>query len=221
MTAYPFISFDEEEAFREAKNFGLFFNLSLDTATDGDLSVRLWTGVGDYPVRPETTDTPFTGFESVDLEGDVYKGMGVLQEQALSELEVLLNGVSEQVKFSLNSVPADIANKIDEAAPIVKGRPVRLGLAPLDDLWQPVTPIQQMWSGIADYWAMQMDPVTREDDAAVRSIILTVSSGFTSRSRPRLVSYTDAQQQLYYPGDLIFNRVTRYVTSYTIAWPSF
>jgi hypothetical protein len=221
VTSTPFLTSGEEAAFRAARNFGLFFRLSLPVTTDGDMTVRIWAGVGNYPVRAATTDTPFTGMESIDAAGDIYYGAGLLSDDQLPALEILLNGLADRVDFSLNSIPAQIISKIDESAPSVKGRDARLGMAPLDDNWQPVTPIKSLWFGIADFWSVKMDALEDDRKPAIRQLILSVGSGLTGRSRPRLVSFTDAQQRIRYPTDAFFSRVTRYVTTYTVKWPDF
>lgn len=216
MTSIPFLTSTQIDAFKAAQNFGIFFKLDMPTTSDGDMTLRLWSGVGDYPVK--TAGGVFTGFQSIDSNGDVYYGAGLLED--IPEVEVLVNGLAERVQFVMSGIPNYIAREVADSAPVVKGREVRVGMAPLDADYQPIISPVSLWFGVADYWSIQMD-VAQGKEPAIFSIALSVGSGMTGRSRPRLVSFTNAQQLLAHPTDRFFDRVLRYTVSYTVAWPKF
>lgn len=203
----PYFTTDQDAALRAMRNVGIFWRLNLPTTTDGDQTLRLWMGLNDIPI----------GIEAIDDAGSMYTGAGRLL--ALPELEILINGLADRIEFNLSGVPSEVVAKIDDAAPEVKGQEVHVGIAPLDDNYQPVTSILPLWFGIADFWSIKMDPT--QDSPSTRTITLSVGSGMTGRSRPRRLMFTDAAQRSLYPTDKFFDRVARYVRTYVVAWPRF
>lgn len=209
MTTAPYLDTATAAAFSAMRNIGVFWRLDLPTVTDGDQSLRIWMGVNDCPI----------GIDSIDPAGSVYLGAGRLLN--VPELEVLINGKADRIEFFLSGVPSDVVAKIDEAAPPVKGKEVHIGIAPLDDNWQPLTSIIPLWMGIADYWSVKMEPTKDLMQPHQNIIALSVGSGATGRSRARRVSFSDLQQKAVYPTDRAFERVVRYSQSYTVTWPRF
>lgn len=219
MSTDPYLNAEEEAAFRAMRNVGLFFRLDLLVSTDDDQTLRLWGGMGNFPVKEGTSDTPFTGMESLDSAGDIYYGLGEITD--LPELEALVNGLADRADFVLSGVHPNIAHRIDSSAPSVKGREVHVGMAPLNALWQPVIPIKPLWMGLADYWAVQRTPYSSPEDPGVTSLILSVGGGTTGRSRPKRTSFTHAQQIIDYPDDLYFEYEAKYHQHYVVSWPRF
>ncbi len=63
------------------------------------------------------------------------------------------------------------------------------------------------------------DQVQIKDDKSACSFVLTVESEMANFSRPKVVRYTNADQQTLYPNDLFFEFVGP-MSELAIAWPS-
>lgn len=181
----------------------VFFRL----ATDPPL--RLWCGINDIPIE----------LVNVDAAGAVYLGAGRLLN--VPDLEVLINGIADRVEFYLPGVSVENANRVAAAAPEIQGLPVHVGVATLDDRYQPVTNIIPVWYGLADLWAMKQPLSSDRDQPPSRTLVLSVGSGRTGRARARRASYTPAQQKLVYPTDKFCDFTPRYTTLYEVVWPKF
>jgi hypothetical protein len=94
-------------------------------------------------------------------------------------------------------------------------------MAAFDSDWQPtvmdILPVEQ---AIADYWSMTGSIATGARQQT-RTLSLSASVGETGRSRPRRVTYTQAQQQFVYPTDDFCVNVARYDRGYSLSWPRF
>jgi hypothetical protein len=191
-------------ALRDCANLGVFFRAATNPV------LRLWAGVN---------TSPTIGIPSLDEIDAEYVGAGGLVN--VPDLEILINGLADRVDFSLNGLDPTITNDLEGDGAPVLGRAVHVGIAPLDDDWQPLSPVVALWTGTADYWAETREPQRAVDKSVTHSLTLTTSTGDTSRSRPRLTTFTDSAQQLAYPTDRFFERVSRYVQSYSVPWPRF
>lgn len=183
-------------------NLGVFWRLGTDPA------LHLWMGTGDMPI----------GVPSLDDAGTVYTGAGKLIQ--IPDLELLINGIADRIDFAVSGVDAAFQAQLSASAPEVRGARCTVGIAALDERYQPKTQIIGLWSGTADYWTMEQKPA-KGDQPSVRSISVSVGAGDTTRARPRLTSFTDAQQQIISPGDKFFSRVPRYTQDHLVAWPRF
>lgn len=186
-------------------NRGLFFNL------DTSPPAKFWTGTS--PVR--------AGITSVDPFGNRYLGGGGLIE--LPEFDALINGQAERLEVFISGVPIGYTEAFFTTMPVVANKTCRIGFAPLDKRWQPLSPIIPLMTARTDFWAIRQDPASEEDPGPVCTIILSMSSGDTARANPQLVSWT-ADQQRSIPGsedDAFCDRTSRYDQSYDFIWPRF
>ncbi len=198
---YEYIPTEVTDALRGSYNLALFFRV-------GTVSpLRLAFGFSDMPI----------GIESIDTEGSVYRAAGQLQE--LPELEVLLNGIADEVSFTIGGLSDEHASLIVVSAPPVVGVPVHIGFAPLDERWQPISQIVPIWTGIGDYLIDDMQMGEDVNAPAMRSITLACMSGESARTKQSLKTYTDAAQRQVSPDDDFCARVAKYVQRYMPDWP--
>ena len=181
----------------------VFFRLGLTPP------LRVWCGINDIPIR----------IEAVEAEGAEYIGAGQLLN--VPDLEVLVNGMADRVEFFVPGVSPEAANRVAAGAPAVLGLDVHVGLATLDERYQPVTQIIPVWTGKADMWAMRQEATSDVTAVPTRTLVLSVGTGPTGRSRPRRTTYSDAQQKLLYPTDDFCQRASRYTQLYQVIWPVF
>jgi hypothetical protein len=200
----PYLNDDIVRALRGPLNLGIFFRLGTQPA------LRLWLGVN---------HSPPIGIPALDPEGTTYVGAGALL--SVPELETLLNGIADRVEFSISGLDASVTDNVNSENAKVLGAPVHVGIAALDERYQPKSQIVPVWVGTADYWTEAAPVISDPMRPATRTLSLVASSGDTARARPRLVSFTDAAQKLLYPSDRFFERVARYVQAYVVSWPRF
>lgn len=205
-TQTPYVDDTFVEAFRRGCNLGVFVHL----ATDPPL--RVWMGC----------DEIAAGMPAVDPSGTVYTGAGQLLD--IPDLELLINGLADQVTLSLSleaGLYAQYLAGLDVEAPEVRGARCRIGVAPLDERWQMIGSIKSLWTGTGDFWGVEHKPADDPTKPATRTISLTIGVGDTSRAQPRLTTFTSAAQRLVSPTDRFFERVGRYVQQYMVTWPRF
>jgi hypothetical protein len=192
--------------FRSNLNLGIFFRL--DAPTSGGI-LRLWLGSGQVRMK-------MTGVETT---AQIYYGAGRLQ--SVPDLEVIINGGASRLDLTLEGVSDEAQAQIDADPPDVLGRELHIGYAAFNTTWQPaimdILPVQH---AIADYWSMTGSVATGKQQQT-RSLSLSASVGETGRSRPRRVTYTQAQQQFLYPTDDFCINVARYDRGYSLSWPRF
>lgn len=176
---------------------------------DTDPPLRLWCGINDIPIQ----------LTNVDAGGAVYLGAGRLLN--VPDLEVLINGIADRVEFYLPGVSVENSNRVAAGAPAIQGAAVHVGLATLDDRYQPTTEITPVWYGLADLWAMKQPKSSDPSQPPARTLVLSVGSGRTGRARARRAAYTSVQQKLLYPDDKFCDFVSRYTTLYEVKWPVF
>lgn len=200
-----YVSDDVISALRGSYNLGLVFRLGTNPP------LRLWAGVN---------SSPPIGITAVDaVGGNTYIGAGGLLN--IPDLEILINGLADRVDFSLSGLDAAITADLQDGAAPVLGAEVHVGFVPLDSNWQPTAPIVSLWVGTADFWAETQEPQTDITKSQTRTLTLSTSTGDTSRARPRLTTFTDSAQKLRFPTDRFFERVSRYIQSYSVTWPRF
>lgn len=129
---------------------------------------------------------------------------GVMQIQAIEETAASAEGL----QITIMSAPtANIALALTER---VQGRPMTLRMALIDDTGTlQVDP--NVWSG-------EMDTLAIDERSGTPVVTLTAESMFAVWDRSRPVRYTNAQQQILYPGD----RGLEYVETMAeapIVWP--
>jgi hypothetical protein len=115
---------------------------------------------------------------------------------------------TEGLKISLAGAPsANVALALSEK---VQGRLVILRLAMIDSGGALVVD-DNVWTGL-------MDVFTLQDDANQCVAVITAEHMLAVWDRPRTVRYTDAQQQILFPGDLGFQYVEEMAEA-SIVWP--
>ncbi len=121
--------------------------------------------------------------------GKTYLGVGRLGK--VSEIEETESLQANAIKLELSGVdPANVSISLNEE---YQGRPARLYLAYLNENYQLIGDPVGPFSG-------QMDTMDGEL-GKVSTITLTVESRLVDWMRARVRRYTDADQQVEYPGD--------------------
>ena len=191
------------DALRGSVNLGIFFRLGTTPP------LHLWMGTGDCPI----------GIAALDPAGTVYRGAGRLL--GVPDLDLLVNGQGDQIEFGLSGVDADFLETVSNADIEVRGAKVHVGIATLNDRWQPTTSIIPLRTGTADHWSISQEQQTDPTRSSIRSISLSVGVGDTSRAQPRNLTWTDQCQKALHAGDRFCERVSRYVQSLRITWPHY
>lgn len=190
-------------ALRGSYNLGVFFRLGTLPALHLSLSVN------DIPIVMPSLDAP----------GTVYQGAGRII--TFPALEVLVNGIADTVEFTLSGVDPQAVALMQESAPAVLGASVKMGIAPMDARWQPVTNIIPLWSGTADVTSENISPSTDPRQGGMQSISLTAMTGDQSRQVPNNYTYSNATQQALHPGDAFCSRTQLYRQTTIVVWPRF
>lgn len=193
---------------------GIFLRVGTDPA------LHICFGVNDMPI----------GFDSIDPDGTVYLGGGRLI--GIPSLEVLVNGTSDAVDFTVSGIdPATGAAMLDSIPP-VRGAPVHLGITTLDQYWQPMTPIIPLWRGTASHAKESAEPV-QEGEGQTISLALAVVSGENMRSRKSSSLWSSAQQieaskalragkpSASLPDDLFCDPTARLARGIAPVWPRY
>ena len=199
-----YIPQEHSKYFGPSMRLGVFWRL--DTSPD---PIRLWMGV--YDVK--------AGISAIDATGSTYLGAGRLM--SVPDLEQLVNGVADRVEFYLSGADAGTFNSLLTSMPVIKGKRCHVGVAPMDERYQLLTPIIPIWTGIADFWIAEEKPVADPTKNIVRTVAISVGSGSTNRSRNKVLSWTDAEHRVNNPTDGFFSRVARYTNTYMVTWPRF
>lgn len=210
-----YVPADVVAAMRGSHALGIFFNL------DTDPGLHLWTGVNDMPA----------GIDGVDPDGTVYLGGGQLLN--VPTLQILINGKADDVEFGLSGVDPQTAQAIIDELPPVRGKDLRIGLMVLDQYYQPIRDIIQVWTGVASHTSDGMAPVTGVDPRTM-TLSLAVVSGSGTRSRPALVTWTPEHQtalwkqnfptpeeQAAHPRDRFCDNVSRLARGVAPPWPDY
>lgn len=187
------------EALGQSHQLGIFLRIDTDPA------LHLWFGVNDIPI----------GFDSIDPDGTVYLGGGRLI--GVPTLEVLVNGTSDSVEFTISGVDPVAGARMLSQIPEVRGADVVMGLTTLDQYFQPMSSIIPIWSGTAAY--------TGESSAAVQgtanvslSLSLAVVSGETTRSRAARTFWSSAHQKALSPTDKFCDETQRLARGVDPTW---
>lgn len=188
------------EAMRGSHELGLFLRV------DTDPPLHLYFGVNDIPI----------GFDSIDPDGTVYLGGGRLV--GIPSLEVLVNGTSDAVDFTISGIdPATGARMLDSIPP-VRGKLVQMGLTTLDEYYQPVTDIIPIWTGMASHPKEARAPI-QAGETATLSLSLAVVAGENTRSRAARSLWSSAHQKALAPTDLFCDQTARLARGVDPVWP--
>ncbi|CDN52542.1 Hypothetical protein RG1141_CH01770 [Neorhizobium galegae bv. officinalis bv. officinalis str. HAMBI 1141] len=187
------------EEMRGSHTLGIFMHV----ATDPPLHV--WFGAEDLPAN----------FDSVDETGAIYLGGGILN--GLPTLEVLLNGASDAVDFSLSGIDPVTGAEMIGSIPPLRGKAVTIGVTTLDDYFQPMSSIIPLWQGIASHLTEQSAPV-RSDQAPTLTLSLSVMAGEASRSRPSRSLWSSPHQKAISATDKFCDDTARLGRGVQPAW---
>jgi hypothetical protein len=189
-------------ALRQSHNLGVFMRVGTSPP------LHIWFGIGDVPI----------GFESIDPGGTVYMGGGQLI--GVPSLEVLINGISDAVDFSISGVDATTGNAMLNSIPAVRGCLVHIGLTTLDDYNQPMSSPIPIWLGTASHLSETRPPV-KEDEQVTLSLSLSVVTGENTRSRPSQALWSSAQHKSNHPGDLFCDNTGALSRGLQPVWPNY
>ncbi len=190
------------EALRGSNQLGLYLRIDTDPA------LHLWFGVNDVPI----------GFDGIDPDGTVYLGGGRLV--GIPSLEILVNGTSDAVDFSVSGIDPATGTRMLDSIPDVRGKLVQLGITTLDDYFQPMTKIIPLWTGVASHPKEGRSPV-KAGETATLTLSLSVVAGENTRSRAAKVLWSDAMQKSQYPTDKFCDGTARLARGVQPAWPNF
>jgi hypothetical protein len=190
------------EAMRGSHQLGVFLRVDTDPA------LHLWFGVNDVPI----------GFDGIDPDGTVYLGGGRLV--GIPSLEVLVNGTSDAVDFTVSGIDPATGGKMIDSIPPVRGKLVQIGLTTLDEYFQPMSKVIPIWTGIASH-PKEGRPAVRAGETATLSLSLAVVAGENTRSRPSRALWSDAMQRSIYPTDAFCDGTARLARGVQPAWPHF
>lgn len=171
-------------------------------------ALHLWFGVNDIPI----------GFDSIDPNGTVYLGGGRLVN--IPSLEMLVNGKSDAVQFTISGVDPATGSRMIGSIPAVRGAEVHIGLTTLDDYYQPMSDIIPVWSGTASHVGEQRSPVKSGDTASL-TLSLSVVGGEDTRSRPSRALWSEAMHRALYPTDRFCDGTARLARGVQPAWPHY
>ncbi|WP_399696612.1 hypothetical protein [Xenophilus sp.] len=120
-------------------------------------------------------------------------------------------GEIKGLNFSLSGVPSEyIALALDDAA-IVQGTPVTIRTAILDGETYALCDEPIVWQG-------RLDTMSIEEDGNTCTIAVTAESTAVDLLRGNPLTYSDADQQMLYPGDVAFGFIVSQINK-PIVWP--
>jgi hypothetical protein len=187
---------------RRSHKLGIFLHLATSPA------LRIWFGIHNIPA----------GFESVDGDGSVYQGGGMLVGVPL--LEVLVNGASDNVDFTLSGLNPGLASTTLQTIPPVRGAALYMGITTLDDYYQPMSKIIPIWRGIASHISSSR-PTVQGAVSPTTALSLSVVAGEATRSRPAYTLWSSAQQKILSPTDLFCDGTSRLARGVQPVWPNY
>jgi hypothetical protein len=190
------------DAMRGSHQLGLFLRVDTDPA------LHLWFGVNDVPI----------GFDGIDPGGTVYLGGGRLV--GIPSLEVLVNGTSDAVDFTVSGIDPATGAKMLDSIPVVRGKRVQLGLTTLDQYFQPMSSIIPIWTGVASH-PKEGRTAIREGDSPTLTLSLAVVAGENTRSRPSRALWSDAMQKAISPTDDFCKQTARLARGNQPIWPDY
>lgn len=189
-------------ATRGSHQLGIFLRIDTDPA------LHIWFGVNDIPV----------GFDSIDPDGTVYLGGGRLI--GVPTLEVLVNGTSDSVDFTISGIDAQAGAKVLDTIPAVRGCAVQMGITTLDDYYQPMSKVIPLWSGTASHIGESGQAAQGETSPSI-TLSLSVVTGEATRSRPSRSLWSSAQQKSISPTDLFCDATARLSRGVIPVWPNY
>lgn len=169
--------------------------------------LRLWTGIGDFPVD----DSAF------DPDGSVFKGSRLVD---LPSFIRIWNGLSERIDVLLDGVSDEMRDRVYEEADDIRGAHLRMAIVVLGANYEQVGPPRWLRRGRVDVIETDNQAAGRE---RIKTIKFSLGSQLTGRMVPGSGVYTNADQQSR-PGsedDRFCERTPGMTQQKTIRWPDF
>lgn len=185
---------------RGSHQLGIFMRVDTDPA------LHLWFGINDMPI----------GFDSIDPSGTVYLGGGRLQ--GIPTLEVLVNGTSDSVEFTVSGIDPETGARMIDSLPAVRGAEVLMGITTLDQYFQPMSDIIPLWPGVASHIG-ESSPAVQSGQGASLTLSLAVASGNDTRSRPSRSLWSSAHQKAISSTDKFCDGTARLARGVQPPWP--
>lgn len=179
--------------------------LGIFLRVDSDPALHMWFGVNDIPAN----------FDSIDPSGTVYLGGGRLQ--GVPTLEVLVNGTSDSVEFTLSGIDPSTAAKTLESIPQIRGADVNIGITTLDQYFQPMSAIIPIWEGVASHIG-EASPAVPSGQSVSITLSLVVVSGEATRSRPARSFWSSAHQKAISSTDKFCDETSRLARGVAPTW---
>lgn len=190
------------DAMRGSHQLGIFLRVDTDPA------LHIWFGVNDIPV----------GFDSIDPDGTVYLGGGALV--GVPTLEVLVNGTSDSVEFTVSGIDPATGGKMLDSLPSLRGAKVQLGLTTLDDYFQPMSKVIPVWTGTASH-VSESSAAVQGNASPSLTLALAVVSGETTRSRASRSLWSGPHQKAISPTDKFCDGTARLSRGVQPVWPHY
>lgn len=187
---------------RHSHNLGIFMRVGTSPP------LHLWMGVNRVPI----------GFDSIDPDGTIYVGGGQLV--GIPSLEVLINGVSDAVEFSVSGVDALTGSRMIDSIPPVRGCLVHIGITTLDKYNQPMTKPIPVWLGTASHVSETRSPAN-DGSPITLALSLSVVTGENTRSRASQALWSSAHQKALYPTDLFCDNTGSLSRGVQPTWPNY
>jgi len=199
---------------------GIFFRLATTP-----IPLRVWMGITDFPtkrilvggIEGQVADVTDLGYESIDPAGELYLGMGRML--GMPDIEVSNDGQAPRMQIQLSGLEPEHIALLDPEVDGVAGCEAKIGIAPLDEFYQPLHTIIPLQTAYADVVEFTQDLDADPRKGGTQTVAVSIGSGDGRRAIPRLTSWTHAQHQLIHPGDDFFKAQGRYIQGLRIGWP--
>lgn len=157
-----------------------------------DPPALLWSGVGLLPLPADAV-----------LSHDMI-ALGGKELVSVPDFQLLINGITERLDFTLSGVSEHITRLALEDAPSVTGAPVHIGVVQFDEQFQ-VSDVE--WEAVFEARRLSISRPRMQNGTVARTLNLTIVAGDTTRSRAQFAFFTDSDQRRKYPTDVIFSHV--------------
>lgn len=157
-----------------------------------DPPARIWSGVGDLDIPADI----------VEPAPARYLGGGAIV--SIPDLEAVLNGTASRLSITVSGVSATTLKLAREEAASVKGAKVHIGIVWFNQDWSLET---VEWEAVlrADSLTTANEP--GQNSGRTRSIILSIGTDDTDRSKAPIAFWTDADQRKRSPTDAFFDHI--------------
>ncbi len=151
-----------------------------------DPPVFIWSGFGDLPTAPD----------ALYPTGATWRGAGELV--SVPTLKQLINGEADRIEVRFSGVSPAMVRLAHEDRESVKGAAARIGLIEFDGDWQQEGPIKWHWTGAG---GVIITESTENNGNRQWSVSLSMASGDTMLSNPKVAYFTAADQAKISPTD--------------------